>query len=100
MDFEPVEGNQLAYPDKDAVVILNTLDWSEKANLTCGDVSTSYSIVQYSPCGKYVLATSEEGDFVIWEVSSENIVSFSKHQKSVAISGLMWNPKGTVHSNY
>ncbi|XP_018571784.1 WD repeat and HMG-box DNA-binding protein 1 [Anoplophora glabripennis] len=94
IDFDPVRGNHLAYPDKSNVVIININNWSEKSNLTCDEISTSFSIVQYSPGGQHILATTEEGDFVIWEISSETVVSLSKHQKSIGICGLMWNPKG------
>ncbi|KAJ8931899.1 hypothetical protein NQ314_015168 [Rhamnusium bicolor] len=98
MDFEPINGKYLAYPDKNAVVLLNTDDWSQTSTLSCNEVSSSYSIVQYSPCGKYILATTEEGDFVLWQVFSETVMNISKHQKSIAICGLMWNPKGNINT--
>ncbi|CAG9822132.1 unnamed protein product [Phaedon cochleariae] len=94
IDFEPSEGKELAYPDKNQVIILNVSDWSEKATLICNEVSAPYSIVQYSPCGKFIIATSLEGDFVVWEVGTQEVANVSKHTKSIAICGLMWNPKG------
>lgn len=94
--FEQVQGKQFAYPKKNTVVILNVDNWVEKTVLTCPEVSASYSIVQYSPCGKYILAASVEGNFVIWDVTTENIVSLSQHEKTVSICGLMWNPLGKI----
>ncbi|KAJ8971614.1 hypothetical protein NQ317_014735 [Molorchus minor] len=94
IDFEPTQGKHLAYPNQNVVIILTTDDWSQTATLVCDQVSASYSIVQYSPCGKYILATSDEGDFVVWDVSSQTVTNTSKHPKSTAITGVMWNPKG------
>ncbi|KAJ8932702.1 hypothetical protein NQ318_021221 [Aromia moschata] len=95
IDFDPIKGIHLAYPDKSNIVILNTDDWSQHATLNC-DVTAMYSIVQYSPCGNYIAATSEEGDFVVWDASSQMVINRSKHPKSVSIGGLMWNPKESM----
>ncbi|CAG9836570.1 unnamed protein product [Diabrotica balteata] len=92
--FEPTEGKYLAYPDKSTVVVLQVSDWSEKAKLTSDKVSSQYSIVTFSPCGKYILSSSLEGDFVIWNVATREVLNFSKHEKSVAVCGLTWNPLG------
>ncbi|CAH1099771.1 unnamed protein product [Psylliodes chrysocephalus] len=94
MDFEPTEGKHLAYPEKDTVVILQVSDWSNKNILKCSQVDSQYSIVQYSPCGKYILAASEKGDFVIWNTSNGEVSNVSKHEASLSICGLMWNPLG------
>lgn len=69
-------------------------DFSQITMLSCEEVSSFYSLVQYSPCGKYIMATSEEGDFVMFEVETEVVSNISKHPKSIAITGLMWNPTG------
>lgn len=94
IDFEPVHGEHLAYPDKNTVVLLNVNSWTQEATLSCDSVTADFSIVQYSPCGKYIVATSSEGDIIVWNVSSETVVNTGKHEKSIAICGLMWNPKG------
>lgn len=99
IDFEPINGKQLAYPDKNTVVILNVDSWAQGATLSCDNVTAEFSIVQYSPCGNYIVATSLEGDIVIWNVASENVVNTGKHEKSIAICGLMWNPKGKPQKN-
>lgn len=94
IDFEPTEGKQLAYPDRNKIVFLSTDSWIQEATLHCDTVVAEYSIVQYSPCGKYIVATSVEGDIVVWNVGSGRCVNSGKHEKSIAICGLMWNPKG------
>ncbi|CAH0555298.1 unnamed protein product [Brassicogethes aeneus] len=94
MDFEPTKGKHLAYPDETTIVVVDTKDFSQVATLSCDEVNSSYSLVQYSPCGKFLLATTEEGDFVLFEVETEIVSNISKHPKSIAISGIMWNPNG------
>ncbi|XP_060519101.1 WD repeat and HMG-box DNA-binding protein 1 [Cylas formicarius] len=92
IDFDKVNGKYLAYPHETKVVLLNTTDWSEHY-LNCEDITSPYSIVQFSSCNKYMVASSIEGDFVIWEVLTKQIIKISKHEKGLSICGLMWNPK-------
>ncbi|XP_063907743.1 WD repeat and HMG-box DNA-binding protein 1-like [Zophobas morio] len=93
IDFSP-DGSALAYPDKDTVVVLNTSDWSQSSTLNSTDVSNHYSIVQWSPCGQYLAATTTKGDIVIFHVSIRGVRKVSKHPNSTSICGLMWNPSG------
>lgn len=97
IDFEPVHGRQLAYPVKNTIVFLNVDSWNEETTLSCDRITADFSIVQYSPCGKYIAATSLEGDIVVWDVASESVINTGKHEKSIAICGLMWNPKGNLY---
>lgn len=94
MDFEPNSGHTLAYPEKNTIVILDVSDWSMKFTLTCLMVSSSYSICQYSPCGKYMAAAAQNGDLVIWEIVTQT-VSHTKHSSEVSLSSMVWNPSGT-----
>lgn len=83
------------------MVLLNVDSWTEEATLNCdSSVAADLSIVQYSPCGKFLIATSLDGDFIIWNISTEMIVNSGKHEKSIAICGLMWNPKGNKLNNF
>jgi chromosome transmission fidelity protein 4 len=72
--------------------LLNTTDWEQSVTLTCSDVTANFSIVQFSTCGKYLVATTCEGDFVIFSVEMETVCGKSKHPNATAICGLMWNP--------
>lgn len=62
--------------------------------LNCDDVTKPYSIVQYSPCGKYLAASSVDGDFVIWDVTEETVHNVSKHPNGTRVSAFAWNPSG------
>lgn len=99
MDFEPTTNSYLAYPLEQCVSILHTKDWSEKTSLTCYAINSPYSIVQYSPCGKYLAAATQQGDLVIWDVNAEIVVDVSSHPSSVAICAMAWNPKGEFNNN-
>ncbi|XP_044753645.1 WD repeat and HMG-box DNA-binding protein 1 isoform X1 [Coccinella septempunctata] len=94
IDFNPTNGCQLSYPDGSSVVVLNTSDWSEVCTLSCDDVTKPFSIVQYSPCGKYLAASSVDGDFVIWDVAEEIVHNVSKHPNGTRVSAFAWNPSG------
>jgi hypothetical protein len=74
--------------------LLNTTDWEQSVTLTCSDVTANFSIVQFSTCGKYLVATTCEGDFVIFSVEMDTVCGKSKHPNATAICGLMWNPSG------
>lgn len=90
----------MAYPVKNTVVFLNVESWNEETTLSLDHVTADFSIVQYSPCGKYIAAVSLEGDIIVWNVASESCVNFGKHEKSIAICGLMWNPNGKLFKYY
>lgn len=92
IDFEPKNGKYLAYPDKQSVILLNSQNWTKIKTLSCDDISSNYSIVQFSPCGNYLVASTVQGDFVIFEVNSEKIINKSKHANGSIVCGLVWNP--------
>lgn len=64
--------------------------------LICPEIEAPYSIVQFSPCGNFLAATSQKGQLVVWEVHSQNVVDVTKHAKAINISGMVWNPKGLI----
>lgn len=96
MDFEPKLGHYLAYPDKNSINILNTSDWSKKCTLTCDSVDSEYSIVKYSPCGKYISAASIKGDLIVWDVRRSIAIATTTHPKLISICSMAWNPSGMV----
>ncbi|RZC41194.1 WD repeat and HMG-box DNA-binding protein 1 [Asbolus verrucosus] len=85
IDFEPVEGKFLAYPDKETVILLTTSDWSQYATLTCSEITAHFSIVEFSPCGNYLLATTLQGDFVVFNVNTKSVDGTSKHPNSAPV---------------
>ncbi|XP_022906813.2 WD repeat and HMG-box DNA-binding protein 1 [Onthophagus taurus] len=94
MDFEPTSGKHVAYPQKNTVVILNTTDWSNVCTLTTDTTDSNFSIVQYSPCGKFIAAAAIKGEIIVWAVESQEVVEFSQHSSSKAVCALAWNPLG------
>ncbi|XP_076266866.1 chromosome transmission fidelity 4 [Rhynchophorus ferrugineus] len=92
IDFHPT-GKYLAYPERNTIKLLDTESWEEDS-LNADNISVDFSILQFSKCGKYLVAASIEGDFVIWLVAQRKVYKITKHESSKAISGLMWNPKG------
>lgn len=94
MDFHPTSDLYLAYPLEKSVLVLNTTDWTEKFRLTADSVDANYSIVQYSPCGKFLAAASQDGCIVVWNTSTQTVVDVSEHPLCVAICAMAWNPTG------
>lgn len=79
---------------------MNSQDWKKIKTLSCSDVDGDYSIVQFSFCGTYLAASSIQGDFVIFEVSTEKVINKSKHPNGSTICGLMWNPTSNLLLSY
>lgn len=100
MDFDPNLGYYLAYPNNNSVIVLNTSDWSKKYTFTTETVKGCYSIVQFSPCGNYIAAATDQGDLVVWEVATQILVDATTHPKSVSICAMVWNPAGNFLQFY
>ncbi|KAK4875420.1 hypothetical protein RN001_011842 [Aquatica leii] len=92
--FDPVSGRTLAYPFKSSVIIVDTTSWSEKLVLMCPEVNSMFSIVQFSPCGELIAATTLVGDVVVWQVVTQNVIGITKHTKGVSLCAVAWNPSG------
>ncbi|KAB0794930.1 hypothetical protein PPYR_11769 [Photinus pyralis] len=92
--FDPVLGRSLAYPNKNNVIIVDTTSWSEKLILMCSEVESTYSIVQFSPCGELMAGATQDGSLVVWHITSQNVIGVTKHPKSVSICSIAWDPKG------
>lgn len=75
---------------------MSTFDWSERETLSCTEVTADYSIVQFSPCSKFLAAASVVGDFVIFSLINNEVQATSKHSKNIPICGLAWNPAGNI----
>lgn len=94
MDFHPNSNLQLAYPLEREILVLDTIDWSKKYTLSCPSVNADFSIVQYSPCGKYLAAASQEGSIAVWDTTTQALVGVSDHPSGTAICAMVWNPIG------
>ncbi|KRT85068.1 hypothetical protein AMK59_290 [Oryctes borbonicus] len=100
MDFDPILGKYLAYPNENVVHIVGTDDWAIYKKLVADSIAVSFSIVQFSPCGNFLAAASEHGDVVIWNVPSQTVVNCSQNQTSTAICAMVWNPLGNGEIAY
>lgn len=96
MDFHPTSNDHLAYPLDKTVLILGTADWSEKFNLSCYSVDAPFSIVQFSPCGKFLAAASQDGSITVWNMINQTLVGVNQHPSSVAVCAMVWNPTGAT----
>ncbi|GJQ71634.1 hypothetical protein Trydic_g11333 [Trypoxylus dichotomus] len=100
MDFDPIFGKHLAYPDENVVHILSVDGWATHKKLVADSIAASFSIVQYSPCGNFLAAASEHGDVVIWDIPSQAVINCSQNQTSTAICAMVWNPLGNGEIAY
>lgn len=96
IDFHPVAGQYLAYPENNTVVLLDTVTWLKDRTLSTTKVNAFFSIVQFSPCGKVLAAASDIGDIVIWNFANGKLMGVSRHASSIAVCALVWNPKGNI----
>ncbi|KAF5273925.1 hypothetical protein FQA39_LY01040 [Lamprigera yunnana] len=92
--FDPISGRTLAYPHKNTVIIVDTTSWSEKLILICSEMDSTFSIVEFSPCGELLAAASQHGDLVIWHILTQNVIGITKHPKRFTLCAIAWNPKG------
>ena len=99
IDFHPVTAQYLAYPENKTVVLLDTSTWSKERTLSTTEVNAFFSIVQFSPCGKFLAAASDNGDIVIWTVANGELIGVSRHASSIAVCAMVWNPKGNILQN-
>lgn len=50
------------------------------------------SISCWSPCGKYLAASSKAGDILVFDVRTRAITFAFQHEKKAQICNLVWNP--------
>lgn len=55
---------------------------------------SKYSVCSYSKCGKYLAAGTEKGDFSIWDIDANKLISEDKSDDTEAqcITAIDWNP--------
>lgn len=93
IQFEPVNGNELAYPDNDAVYIMDVSSWEIKKTLICTKLEGAlFSIVEYSPCGRKIAVSTADGDIAVWNVQSGEVIGISLSKDQSGCTSLCWNP--------
>ncbi|XP_059050858.1 WD repeat and HMG-box DNA-binding protein 1 [Achroia grisella] len=94
MDFEPLEGKYLAYPNNREIVLLDCESWSQRMTFTHGLIKCAISQCLFSPCGQYLAGSTVAGQIAIWEVQTGTCLDVVEHPTSHNVSAMAWNPKG------
>ncbi|XP_072941317.1 WD repeat and HMG-box DNA-binding protein 1 [Epargyreus clarus] len=94
MDFEPIEGKYLAYPNNRDVTLLDTESWGQRMTFTHSSIKCAISQCLFSPCGQYLAGSTVAGQIAVWEVQSGTCMGIVEHPTSHNVSALAWNPKG------
>lgn len=79
--------------DSSTVKILDRGTWKEFAELADPRIK-DVSICCWSPCGKYVAASSKAGDVLVFELRTKAVVFAFQHEKKAQICNMVWNPNG------
>lgn len=91
LNWHPIKGNFLAIPVDKEIHLYQRHSWNLMISLKC-DVSELISIVAFSHCGNLIAASSIDGYVFIWELGSFTCLQKFKHENSITICGLVWNP--------
>ncbi|XP_060817522.1 WD repeat and HMG-box DNA-binding protein 1 [Bombus pascuorum] len=89
--FHPKDGSYLAYPSAKDVVIVERSSWKELFRLKCINMKTEINICKFSECGTLLAASSVQGEIVVWDVKSKELIGYIEHQQNAKITALSWN---------
>lgn len=122
--FEPKRGKFMAYNKGKEIVIVDTTKWEIKKKLTdenvsslhddrcsfisnfsvdfCRQMKSEYSVCCYSPCGTYIAAGGTNGEIVIWNIESNQLIREEKGSVNEAqcIAAINWNPSNNGELAY
>nr|CAD7427825.1 unnamed protein product [Timema monikensis] len=62
--------------------------------------STEFSIVTFSPCGKYLAGCTIGGDICVWDIKQELCVMHEVIKNKNQVCALAWNPSGSGELGY
>ncbi|RXG72514.1 WD repeat and HMG-box DNA-binding protein 1 [Armadillidium vulgare] len=88
------DGQYLFVPSDKEVKVYNRNTWKVDFSLTHSSIKKIASVVQLSPCGRYLALGCYDGRIVVWNVSNRSCLASEKHNKGMAVTGLAWHPKG------
>lgn len=49
------------------------------------------NICKFSECGTLLAASSVQGEIVVWDVKSKELIGYIGHQQNAKITALSWN---------
>lgn len=94
MDFEPIDGKYLAYPNNREIILLDCESWSQRMTFTHASIKCAISQCLFSPCGEYLAGSTVAGQIAVWEIGSGVCIDIIEHPTSHNVSAMAWNPKG------
>lgn len=83
----------MAYPKDQAVIVLETANWTNKYTLRNDLIVSNYSVCSFSKCGQYIAAGTVKGEITVWNLSTNAIVNGAyKDDQSIPIISIDWSP--------
>ncbi|XP_035688519.1 WD repeat and HMG-box DNA-binding protein 1-like [Branchiostoma floridae] len=92
LSWQPKTGKYLAVPVEKEVQVFAKDTWEKVFTLTDDSIEQPISLVAWSPNGVLLAGACVDGTILVWDVASKNCVERVKHDKSLTICGLVWNP--------
>ncbi|KAJ9590981.1 hypothetical protein L9F63_015987 [Diploptera punctata] len=96
----PNTGSILAVPRGKEIEIYERYTWNKVSSHSAEQVTYDFSITMFSPCGKYLAASSAGGDICVWRTNEESCMTYVRHDRGFTICGLAWNPSGNKEIAY
>ncbi|XP_029056611.2 WD repeat and HMG-box DNA-binding protein 1 isoform X1 [Osmia bicornis bicornis] len=89
--FHPKDGSCLAYPSSKDIVIVERSSWKELFRLKCINIKSEISICKFSECGTLLAASSVNGEIIVWNTQTKELIGYIEHQQNSKITALCWN---------
>ncbi|KZC07659.1 PREDICTED: WD repeat and HMG-box DNA-binding protein 1 [Dufourea novaeangliae] len=89
--FQGKDGSCLAYPHMKDVVVVERSSWKELFHLKCINIKTEISICKFSECGTLLAASTINGEIIVWDVKTKDLIGYIENQQNAKITSLSWN---------
>ncbi|XP_033334142.2 WD repeat and HMG-box DNA-binding protein 1 isoform X2 [Megalopta genalis] len=89
--FQTKDGSCLAYPHMKDVVVVERTSWKELFHLRCINIKSEINICKFSECGKFIAASTVNGEIIVWNVITRDLIGYIEHQQNAKITSLAWN---------
>ncbi|XP_064622093.1 WD repeat and HMG-box DNA-binding protein 1-like [Lineus longissimus] len=100
IEWHPDDGKCIAVPLDKEIRIYERDTWDNMRYYTDVTVKEPISIATFSPCGKFLAAACRDGAMFVWNFETKTRVISERHDKSLPICALKWNPKGNHELAY
>ena len=89
------DGGLIAVPCEKEIHFYERETWLRKFKITLPSESGDYmtSIIEFSPCGKYVLATTNTQMIYMFSIINNSMLFKYSYNKKMKLCSLAWNPK-------